>query len=150
MSALPSPDSITTMVNSVTGTMMNLKFALAKGPTLRAPFRRAVLPIPGATPVSVIVTSDKQSCEKLGARLFMVSPAAVDTSMMEDTLRELANITAGQVRRAMSLDQALGLPKILTGDESWTVAVSKSQCITLRATEADVELEVQITTHPRE
>jgi CheY-specific phosphatase CheX len=138
------------MVNSVTGTMMNLKFALAKGPTLRAPFRRAVLPIPGATPVSVVVTSDKQSCEKLGARLFMVSPQSVDTTMMEDTLRELANITAGQVKRAMSLDQALGLPKILTGEESWSAAISKSQCITLRATEADVELEVQITTHPRE
>jgi hypothetical protein len=50
----------------------------------------------------------------------------------------------------MSLDQALGLPKILTGEESWSAAISKSQCITLRATEADVELEVQITTHPRE
>ncbi len=138
------------MVNSVTTSMMNLKFALAKGPTLRAPFRRAVLPIPGSTPVSVVVTSDKQSCEKLGARLFMVSATAVDVAMMEDTLREIANITAGQVKRAMSLDQALGLPKIVTGEETWSTSINGSQSITLRAAEADVELEVQITTHPRE
>ena len=136
------------MVNDITTSMMNLRFALVRNtPSDMKPFRRAVLPIPGQTPISIVVTSDQISCEKLSSRLFMVTPAEVDVPMIEDTLRELANITAGQVKRAMSLDQALGLPKILMGSEPWASAFEASQCITLRATDDEVDLEVQISTH---
>jgi CheY-specific phosphatase CheX len=135
------------MVNSVTTTMMNLRFSLVDEASLIDCYRRAVLPIPGATPVSIVVSSDKQSCEKLGAALFCVKPAEVDASMIEDTLREIANITAGQVKRAMSLDQALGLPKIVSGDTVWASAIAGSQLVVLRA--EDVGLEVQIATHPQ-
>lgn len=111
VSAFPSPDSLATMVNSVTTTMMNVRFALARGSAGRAVFRRAVLPIPGTVPVSVVLACDEGSCRQLGAKLFCVKPGEVDVTMIEDTLRELANITAGQVKRAMALDQALGLPR---------------------------------------
>jgi Chemotaxis phosphatase CheX len=137
------------MVNSVTTSMMNVKFALVSRSAGRAPFRRAVLPIPGQSPVSVVLTSDEVSCQALGAKLFCVTPKEVDVTMIEDTLRELANITAGQVKRAMSLDQALGLPRILTGTEEWASAINSTQQVLLKADGLDIELEVQIATHPR-
>ncbi len=136
------------MVNDITTSMMNLKFALVPNhDSTLTPYRRAVLPIPGSNPISIVIMSDQSSCEKLSSRLFMVKLAEVDVAMVEDTLRELANITAGQVKRAMSIDQALGLPKILIGSEPWSTASSHSQCITLRSTDEDVDLEVQISKH---
>ena len=137
------------MVNSVTTTMMNVKFALAGAAGGRVAYRRAVLPIPGHIPVSVVLACDQSSCKQLGARLFCVKPEEVDVSMIEDTLRELANITGGQVKRAMSLDQALGLPRILEGSESWSSAIEGTQLVHLKAEAADIEIEVQIATHPR-
>ncbi len=136
------------MVNSVTTTMMNVKFSLAPD-SGRVAYRRAVLPIPGVVPVSVVLASDQASCQQLGAKLFCVKPAEVDVAMIDDTLRELANITAGQVKRAMSLDQALGLPRVLDGAESWSAAVEGTQLVHLRAEIDGIELDVQIATHPR-
>jgi hypothetical protein len=149
VSAFPSPDSLATMVNSVTTTMMNVKFALAGSSAGRAAFRRAVLPIPGTHPVSVALACDEGSCRQLGAKLFCVKPGEVDVSMIEDTLRELANITAGQVKRAMSLDQALGLPQILPGTESWGTQIAGSQLVLLKAEAGDIEIELQIARHEK-
>lgn len=150
MSNFPSPDSLASMVNSVTTTMMNLKFVLvAKPEIVEHPFRRAVLPIPSTSnPVSVVVTGDQNACAALGARLFCVSAQDVDVSMMEDTLRELANITAGQVKRAMALDAALGLPRIVPGNEPWGESIFGKQLVVLRADIDDIHLEVQVATHP--
>jgi hypothetical protein len=146
VSEFPSADTLASMVNSVTTTMMNIKFRLVSKPSPIDTFRRAILPIPGTVPVSVVIASDKASCHQLGARLFMVTPQDVDLSMIDDTLRELANITAGQVKRAMSLDQALGLPRIVGAAEKWTSAVADEQSIYLSA-EGDVHLEVEIARH---
>ena len=132
------------MVNSVTTTMMNVKFALVPRTQLMVPFRRAVLPIPGKVKLAVVVTGDQASCQKLGARLFSVTPQDVDISMMEDTLRELANITAGQVKRAMSIDAALGLPRIVVGTDAWGDPGHGQQLIVLRADCDDIHLEVQV------
>lgn len=134
------------MVNSVTTSMMNVKFALAPDTFQVAPFRRAVLPIPGSVPLAVVVTGDESSCQKLGARLFSMALKDVDVGMMEDTLRELANITAGQVKRAMSIDAALGLPRIIKGAEPWTTSIGGQRLIVLRADGDDIHLEVQVAT----
>ena len=132
------------MVNAVTTTMMNVRFVLAPATRDITPFRRAVLPIPGIIPVAVVVTGDMASCQLLGARLFSMTPADVDVSMMEDTLRELANITAGQVKRAMSIDAALGLPRIVAGLDPWGGPGTGQQLIVLRADVDDIHLEVQV------
>lgn len=138
------------MVNSITTTMMNVRFALVAHPGTTVPFLRALLPIPGLMPVDVMVAGDESSCVALGARMFSVSAGDVDLSMMEDTLRELANITAGQVKRAMALDSALGLPTIIDGALPWRDASSGQQAIVLRADVEDIHLEVQITTRSGE
>ncbi|MDP1829178.1 MAG: hypothetical protein Q8L48_38295 [Archangium sp.] len=144
MSKFPSPDALASMVNAVTTTMMNVKFVLAPATQNVAPFRRAVLPIPGPVPVAVVVSGDELSCQRLGAGLFSVTPAEVDLSMMEDTLRELANITAGQVKRSMSIDGALGLPRIVVGGGAWGGSGSGKQLIVLRADRDDIHLEVLV------
>lgn len=144
VSDFPSPDSLAAMVNSVTTTMMNLRFVLAPPMKNVVAFRRAVLPIPGKTPVAVVVTGDELSCQKLGARLFSMPVKDIDVSMMEDTLRELANITAGQVKRAMRIDSALGLPRIVKGDADWGGTLGGQQLIVLRADSDDIHLEVQV------
>lgn len=146
VSDFPSPDVLASMVNSVTTTMMNLRFKLVSKPDPMKTFRRAVLPIPGKVNVSIVVASDELSCAILGARLFCVTPKDVDQSMIDDTLRELANITGGQIKRAMQLDQALGLPRIVGPAEKWTTAVADEQAIYLKA-EGDVNLEVEIAAH---
>lgn len=132
------------MVNSVTTSMMNTKFALAPENFQVAPFRRAVLPIPGKVPLAVVVTGDEASCQILGARLFSVTPKDVDVGMMEDTLRELANITAGQVKRAMAIDAALGLPRIIKGADPWTTTINGERLVVLRADGDDIHLEVRV------
>lgn len=135
------------MVNSVTTTMMNVKFGLVAQPRLIEPFRRAVLPINApAKQLAVVVSGDEPSCKLLGARLFSMAPKDVDVAMMEDTLRELANITAGQVKRAMAIDCALGLPRIVVGAQPWAQALGGQQLIVLRAISDDIHLEVQIAT----
>ena len=132
------------MVNNVTTSMMNVKFVLAPAAQMVSPFLRAVLPIPAPVPVAVVVTGDEASCKLLGSRLFSVEPKDVDVSMMEDTLRELANITAGQVKRAMSIDAALGLPQIIQGEGTWDSSENGRQMIVLRADCDGIHLEVQV------
>lgn len=135
------------MVNTITTTMMNVKFALVAEPQLVEPFRRAVLPIQAPSrKLAVVVTGDEPSCQKLGARLFSTAVKDVDVSMMEDTLRELANITAGQVKRAMAIDCALGLPRIVVGSQPWAAQVGGQRLVVLRATSDDIHLEVQVAT----
>jgi hypothetical protein len=46
--------------------------------------------------------------------LFDCPPEALDSGMIDDSLCELLNMAAGQIKGALALDQALGLPKIVT------------------------------------
>ena len=47
----------------------------------------------------------------LGAGMYQSDTS--DTAMAEDALRELANMTAGKVRRALRLDEALAVPRMV-------------------------------------
>jgi hypothetical protein len=49
----------------------------------------------------------------------------------------------------MSLDQALGLPRILDGAESWSASIDGTQLVHLKAEIDGIEMDVQIATHPR-
>ncbi len=141
---LPSPEIMAALISGVTRTMMGMTFDLVRDAP-RELFRAAVLPIPGARPLSLVIASDRRSCQILGAAMFGCDSQAVDDSMMEDTLTELANITAGHLKRAMSLDQALGLPRILRGSQPAAQPFA-SQNALLRA--GDVELHVRLDQHP--
>ena len=123
MNPLPSPETLAALVSSVTETMFGLSFSMEKsGPNVpKDRWRAAVLPIPGKRPLTVAIASDQSSCATLGSAMFQCSPDAVDSSMMNDSLAELVNIVAGQIKSSLALDQALGLPKVIEPNEAnWT------------------------------
>jgi hypothetical protein len=112
---LPPPERLATLVSSVTTTMLNISFLPDAGrparPTLV--WRTAMLPIAGARPLTIGLSSDQEGCVALSSAMFSVEPVDVDNSMINDALCELVNMTAGLVKGALSLDQALGLPRIV-------------------------------------
>jgi hypothetical protein len=107
------------LVSGVTQTMLGVSFVPdASGRSLDSlVWRTAVLPIPGKQPLTVGLSTDQVGCQQLSAAMFGCAHDAVDQSMMDDSLRELVNMTAGLVKSSMSLDQALGLPRIMDGKQ---------------------------------
>lgn len=114
VNALPSADVLASLVSNVTQTMLGIVFApdVAAEPSGELQWKTALLPIPGARPITVGLSSDRSSCAALSSAMFSVEPDAVDAEMVDDSLRELLNMTAGLVKGALALDQPLGLPKV--------------------------------------
>jgi hypothetical protein len=88
-------------------------------------WRCAVLPIPGARPISVGLSSDRRGCVALASAMLGVDEDELELAMIDDFLRELLNMTAGQIRSELALDQALGLPRVVDVDDpfrssAWT------------------------------
>jgi hypothetical protein len=123
-----------TLVSGVTQTMCGLTFEpdhAADSSALR--WRTAVLPIPGERPLTVGISSDQESLSYLSAAMFALPKEEVDSSMMNDSLCEIVNMTAGLLKSVMSLNQALGLPKILAGADAPPVPAASPQVVVLRA-----------------
>lgn len=127
MGGLPSSQTLAELVSRVTQTMFGMSFALSDASTLPwknvPPWKTVLLPISGSRPITVAIASDELGGTKLGATMFSCPPDQVDSTMITDSLCELANIVAGQVKRTMGLDQALGLPTVAeekrTAAQSW-------------------------------
>ena len=77
----------------------------------------ACLPIAGGTPITVALVSDETCSRAMAAGMLQMDPLALDRLLIEDTLREILNMVAGQVKRALKLDEALGLPTIVAPAE---------------------------------
>jgi hypothetical protein len=121
MSMLPPPEKMAQVVSGVTQTMLGLTFHpdVDKGaPWDHLVWRAAVLPIPGARPLTVGLSSDQPGCTSLSAAMFQVPPAEVSDEMMSDALCELVNMTAGLLKSQLKLDQALGLPRLVPGGQA--------------------------------
>lgn len=135
MSPMPPRDALVRAVSHVTSTMLGFTVAPAPGdrPVDQLMWRSAVLSIPGHQPVSVALSSNQSGCTALSAAMFACDPESLDPSMIDDSLCELVNMTAGQIRLLMALDQALGLPHVGSGssadavhDDGWTRLVLSS------------------------
>jgi hypothetical protein len=157
MSRLPSPEDLAKFVSYVLDVMLTLRCELVgrrpsrDGDATRdhlngLAWRTAVLQINGHRPMTVALSSDEQGCLALGAALFSCAKTAVDLEMIDDTLRELVNMIAGQVRSAVAKDHALGLARIdVSGHMNGTNGHSngsKQECVVLRA--GTFELAVQV------
>jgi hypothetical protein len=97
-------------------------------------WRAAVLSIPGARPMTIAMSSDREGCVTLAAAMLKCEAADLDLAMVDDFMRELVNMTAGQIKSEMSLDQALGLPRVMAGEllentAVWTHCVLLSETI---------------------
>jgi hypothetical protein len=114
---LPSADVLARLVSKVTGTMCGITFEPSNehNPSPDLCWRVATLPIKGSRPLRVAMCSTEQAGKALGAALFQCTPSDLDQTMVDDALRELLNMAAGQISAVMKLDQALGLPEIIPG-----------------------------------
>ena len=117
MSNFPDPATLATLVSNVTQTMCGISFGVSESKeTAVACWRMAVLNVTGGTPWQVALFSDEKGCTALGAALFQCEPDTLDTSMLEDSLCELLNMAAGQIKGVLASDSALGLPRITSPD----------------------------------
>jgi hypothetical protein len=115
MSTLPPPATLAAVVSGVTETMFGLSFTAdgAGQPWNELVWRAAVLPIPGARPLTVGLSSDQPGCLTLASMMFQMAPADVADDMLSDALCELVNMTAGLLKSNLKLEQALGLPRVV-------------------------------------
>ena len=119
MSNLPDPNTLANLVSNVTKTMCGFSFGVAD-PGMRtkvACFRMAVLEVTGGRPWRVALFSDQGGCIALGAALCQVEPEMLEEGMIEDSLCELLNMAAGQIKGLLSAEETLGLPKITVPSE---------------------------------
>lgn len=132
---LPPPDAMAAIVSGVTETMLGLTFRadLDGAAWSQLMWRAAVLPIAGASPITVGLSSDRPGCEALGARMFQVRPELLSDEMLSDSLCELVNMTAGLLKAHLRLEQPLGLPKLMPQDEPAFARSAGRSCIVLRA-----------------
>lgn len=74
--------------------------------------RSVVLRLVGTPEITLALACDDQAGAQLAGAMFDVSPQNASGAMIEDSLRELANILAGQVKSLMAPDHEIGLPRV--------------------------------------
>jgi len=113
-----SDERVATLVSSVTQKLVGLRFALAPRGEIPGThcWRAAVLEV-GDRALGVALSSDQRGCTALGAALFELAAANVSPTIINDSLAELVNITAGQLKMALRIDKALGLPRVVDRPE---------------------------------
>lgn len=144
---LPSPQALASMVTNVTQTMFGIKFALDGGMPVGHPLtpRAAILPVPGPRHLTVAIAADDVACRTLAAAMFYCEPVAVDASMIGDALSEMANIVAGQIKSALALDQALGLPRHIEDATALMADESRWRCARLSRGDTQAVVWVAVT-----
>jgi len=143
MNELPSPDVLAKLVSAVTNTMFGMSFSLSEPlsgtPWTTSPaWHTAVLPIGGARPLTIAVSSDHAGAQALCCAMFSCPVEELDPSMIDDSMSELVNIVAGQLKRLLGVDHALGLPRMLNASgeavahEGWRSATMRSASTEVR------------------
>ena len=103
-------------MSNVTGAMMGKQFRVGNPATQVPRWRTVALSIAGKRPITIALSSDRHGCAALTAAMLGMDEDGLDVAMIDDFMRELVNMTAGQIKRELSLDQALGLPRMIDGD----------------------------------
>ena len=142
MKPMPKAVRLAALVSNVTETMLGISFAPAEAvsahPSLN--WRTAIMLVAGPRPVSVGLSSDEPGCAKLAAAMFGCKPDGVDVGMINDSLRELVNMTAGLLKREMALDQALSVPVIVDDTDSLAEIARQHPALVLVAREVGIAL----------
>lgn len=142
MIPLPKAERLAALVSNVTETMLGLSFVPAVSATAHPglTWRTAIMLVDGQRPVSVGLSSDEAGCTKLAAAMFGCGAEGVDVGMINDALRELVNMTAGLIKREMSLDQALAVPSIIDDKQALAEISRQHPALVLIAREVGIAL----------
>lgn len=113
---LTDVDEIAKVVSAVTEVMCGASFApwdpLARGESLSG--RMVLMPMLGPRPIRIALACDARGSRALASAMFHCAPTEVTPAQIDDAIRELLNVVAGQVQRTLRIDQALGLPRPTT------------------------------------
>ena len=113
MSGLPDSATLARLVSNVTETICGTKFApaddRARGQSICG--RMVLLPISGPRDITVVLSCDAAGGQALGSALRGCPPDQLTKPMIDDAIKELLNMVAGQIQIALDIDQPLGLPR---------------------------------------
>lgn len=113
---LPDSEALAGLVSGVTETMFNITCNMAEGgeaPVLdESSWPLVLLHLSGHRELTVAVATDPDSSRLLASAMFDSPLAEVDEEMAMDSLRELVNIIAGQIKALLGGDCNLGLPLV--------------------------------------
>ena len=106
-------------MNHIVGELWSTVFGLGINPTAPAPFDGRVITatvnMTGDTATSVVVRCGDDLAEQLAARALGLDEAALEPDDLHDTVGEVANILAGNVKAMLGGQLRLSLPAVTDG-----------------------------------
>jgi hypothetical protein len=122
MMDLPPPETLANMVNEATQMMFGMPVVFGGDcpPTLPdvADGHTVIVPLIGDPLYLVTAKSTAVGGLALATMMFECAPGEADASMIEDSLRELTNILAGQLKSFIAQEHQIGLPSRLEDDST--------------------------------
>jgi hypothetical protein len=120
MSDLPTPETLANVVDETSQAMFGVPVMYAGDcdnglPTSTSPTEPTVIvPLIGNPLYIITAHADQHGGPSLASAMFSCELNDTSPEMVEDSLRELCNIVAGQVKSLMAPDHEIGLPSRLT------------------------------------
>ena len=145
MNPLEDHEHLAALFSNVTTSMLDMGCAVAPdiSTDLTSDHCTAVIPIPGEGGFTMAVTSDMSGCKSLAAAMFAVETTEVDAEMISDTMAELANMTAGQLKGLLQITHSLGLPVTMASGDFCVKSKSQNWShYPMRAGDAKVMLSI--------
>jgi hypothetical protein len=122
MSELPSPETLANVVDETSQAMYGMAITFAGECERGLPGAHhnatVIVPLIGAPLYIITARADDNGGSALASAMFSCETADTNAEMVEDSLRELCNIVAGQVKSLIAQDHEIGLPSRLTDDRT--------------------------------
>ena len=116
MSTLPDATVLAKMISNVTRAMCGTTFVagdpLERGESLCR--QMVMLPLTGKRTFTLVVSSDLRGSRALGSAFIGCPEKDLTQGMVDDSIGELLNMVAGQIRSTLGGDLMLGLPRRAT------------------------------------
>ena len=101
-----------------------------------------MLRLHGAPAIFVGLACDTAAGVRIASAIFEVDPNQTDDAMIDDALRELANIFAGQVKSMVAPEHKIGLPRVQS--DPATFSDREWHGVSLRIADSDDVLDLAV------
>ena len=122
MSELPSPETLASVVDETSQAMYGMAVTFAgeceRGMPGANQNATVIVPLIGAPLYIITARADDHGGSALASAMFSCETQDTNAEMVEDSLRELCNIVAGQVKSLIAQEHEIGLPSRLTDDRT--------------------------------
>ena len=131
MNELPTPETLANVVDETTQAMFGVPVTYAGDcgnglPTADSEKPTIIVPLIGNPLYIVTAHADRSGGPSLASTMFSCTPDEANEEMVEDSLRELCNIVAGQVKSLVAPEHEIGLPSRLTDADTLKDALNWS------------------------